>query len=107
MELAERLLAGSGRLKAAGATGILLSGTEPRDAGAGASLLRRIDMIAPGRRRAAVFIVPLITGFVTAQRAAPNVRAVDFVLLFAAGLLCGVSLVGLIQTLRSSRGAGG
>ena len=64
-------------------------------------------MVAPGRRRAAVFIMPLIIAFVSAQRAAPNVRTVDFLLLFAAGMLCGVSLMGLIQLFRTSRGAGG
>jgi hypothetical protein len=53
------------------------------------------------RRHAAVFAVPLIIGLVTAQRAAPHVRAVDFILLFASGAIFGVSLMGLIQAWRS------
>ena len=53
------------------------------------------------RRHPAVFAVPMIIGFVTAQRAAPHVRAVDFLLLFASGALFGISLMGLIQAWRS------
>jgi hypothetical protein len=45
----------------------------------------------------------MIIGLVTAQRAAPHVRAVDFLLLFASGVLFGVSLMGLIQILRAAR----
>lgn len=52
------------------------------------------------RRRAAIFVVPMIVGLVTAQRAAANVRLVDFLLLFASGVIFGVSLMGLIQFLR-------
>jgi hypothetical protein len=54
-------------------------------------------MNRPSRRRFAVFAVPMIIGLVTAQRAAPRVRAVDFVLLFASGIVFGVSLMGLVQ----------
>jgi hypothetical protein len=54
-------------------------------------------MDKPSRRRLAVFAVPMIIGLVTAQRAAPRVRAVDFLLLFASGVIFGVSLMGLIQ----------
>jgi hypothetical protein len=57
----------------------------------------------PARRHAAVFIVPTIVGLVAAQRAAPHVRTVDFVLLFAGGVVFGVSLMGLIQMLRARR----
>jgi hypothetical protein len=53
------------------------------------------------RRHAAVFAVPMIIGLVTAQRAAPHVRTVDFLLLFASGALVGISLMGLIQAWRS------
>ena len=60
-------------------------------------------MDSPGRRRAAVFVVPLILTLVMAQRAAPRVRAVDFLLLFASGVIFGVSLMGLIQLLRADR----
>jgi hypothetical protein len=52
------------------------------------------------RRRAAIFVVPMIVGLVSAQRAAANVRLVDFLLLFASGVVFGVSLMGLIQFLR-------
>lgn len=52
------------------------------------------------RRRAAIFVVPMIVGLVSAQRAAGNVRLVDFLLLFASGVIFGVSLMGLIQFLR-------
>ena len=60
-------------------------------------------MESPTRRRAAVFVVPMIVGLVAAQRAAPHVRAVDFLLLFASGVIFGVSLMGLIQILRARR----
>jgi hypothetical protein len=60
-------------------------------------------MEALSRRHAAVFVVPMIVGLVAAQRAAPHVRTVDFLLLFASGVVFGVSLMGLIQTLRARR----
>ena len=53
------------------------------------------------RRHTAVFAVPMIIGLVTAQRAAPHVRTVDFLLLFASGALFGISLMGLLQAWRS------
>ena len=39
----------------------------------------------------------MLVGLIAAQRALPHVRAVDFVLIFAAGVVFGVSLMGLIQ----------
>jgi hypothetical protein len=60
-------------------------------------------MESPARRKAAVFIVPMIVGLAAAQRAAPHVRTVDFLLLFASGVVFGVSLMGLIQMLRARR----
>ena len=60
-------------------------------------------MESPSRRRAAVFAAPMIVGLVAAQRAAPHVRTVDFLLLFASGVAFGVSLMGLIQMLRARR----
>jgi hypothetical protein len=39
----------------------------------------------------------MIIGLIAAQRAAPRVRAVDFILLFASGVAFGVSLMGFIQ----------
>jgi hypothetical protein len=61
-------------------------------------------MDSPERRRTAVFVVPLILTLVMAQRAAPRVRAVDFFLVFASGVIFGVSLMGLIQSLKTGRG---
>lgn len=55
------------------------------------------------RRRPAVSVVPMLIGLLAAQRAAPHVRTVDFVLLFAGGIAFGVSLMGLIQLLRERR----
>jgi hypothetical protein len=60
-------------------------------------------MDSPDRRRAAVFAAPLILTLVMAQRAAPRVRAVDFLLVFASGVIFGVTLMGLIQFLRAGR----
>ncbi len=63
-------------------------------------------MEALSRRHAAVFVVPMIIGVVTAQRAAPHVRTVDFLLLFASGVIFGVSLMALIQNLRGRKTEG-
>jgi hypothetical protein len=60
-------------------------------------------MESPARRQAAVFVVPMIVGLVAAQRAAAHVRTVDFLLLFASGVVFGVTLMGLIQLLRARR----
>ena len=60
-------------------------------------------MDAPARRRAAVFAGPMLVGLIAAQKAAPHVRTVDFILLFASGVVFGVSLMGLIQFIRASR----
>ena len=54
-------------------------------------------MDKPSRRRLAVFAMPMVIGLITAQHAAPHVRAVDFLTLFASGVAFGVSLMGLIQ----------
>jgi hypothetical protein len=60
-------------------------------------------MEAPPRRRAAASAVPMLIGLLAAQRAAPHVRTVDFILLFAGGIAFGVSLMGLIQVFRERR----
>lgn len=60
-------------------------------------------MESPARRQAVVVVVPMIVGLVAAQRAAPHVRTVDILLLFASGVVFGVSLMGLIQMLRARR----
>lgn len=54
-------------------------------------------MDQPSRRRGAIYVIPLIITLVSARRAAPHVRTVDFLLLFASGVVFGVSLMGLIQ----------
>jgi hypothetical protein len=60
-------------------------------------------MSLASRRRPAVFVIPLVAGLVMAQRAAPHVRAVDFLVLFASGVIFGVSLMGLIGTWKAQR----
>jgi hypothetical protein len=45
----------------------------------------------------------MLVGLISAQKAAPHVRTVDFILLFASGVVFGVSLMGLIQFIRASR----
>ena len=57
----------------------------------------------PTRRHFAVFAAPMLVGLIAAQRAAPHVRSVDFVLIFAAGMVFGVSLMGLIQAWKARR----
>ena len=52
------------------------------------------------KRRPAVFAAPMLVGLIAAQRAAAHVRTVDFILLFAGGVVFGVGLMGLIQLLR-------
>ena len=51
----------------------------------------------PSRRQVTVFLAPMLVGLIAAQKAAPRVRSVDFVLIFAAGVVFGVSLMGMIQ----------
>ncbi len=63
-------------------------------------------MDQPARRRFRAFAAPLIISMVAASRAAPHVRAVDFVLLFAGGVAFGLGLMGLIQGWRTQQGAG-
>jgi len=42
-----------------------------------------------------VFIIPLIVAFAAASRVAHNIRTVDFLRIFAAGMLVGVTLTQL------------
>jgi hypothetical protein len=49
----------------------------------------------------------MLVGLLAAQRAAPLVRTVDFLLLFAGGMAFGVGLMGLIQLLRARRPGSG
>ena len=64
-------------------------------------------MEATPRRRAVVSVVPILVGLLAAQRAAPHVRTVDFLLLFAGGVAFGVGLMGLIHMLRARRSGSG
>ena len=57
----------------------------------------------PTRRHFGVFVAPMLVGLIAAQKAAPRVRSVDFVLIFAAGLVFGVSLMGLIEAWKARR----
>jgi len=49
----------------------------------------------------------MVVGLLMAQRAAAHVRQVDFVLLFASGVIFGVGLMGLIHALRRGRRTAG
>jgi len=56
---------------------------------------------SPDRLRTAVFVVPLILAVIMVQRVAEGVRTVDFVQIFACGMIVGISLVGIIRMLKS------
>ena len=58
-------------------------------------------MDTPDRRRTVVFLVPLIIAPLLIRSAAENVRTVDFVQIFACGMIVGISLVGIIRMLKS------
>jgi hypothetical protein len=45
----------------------------------------------------------MIVGLVAAQRAAPQVRTADFLLIFASGVVFGVSLMAMIRVLRAGQ----
>jgi hypothetical protein len=45
----------------------------------------------------------MVIGLVSAQHVAPHVRAVDFLTLFASGVVFGVSFMGLIQVWKAGR----
>jgi len=61
-------------------------------------------MEGSSRRRAIVFVVPLIIALVAVRHVAEDMRTVDFLQVFAGGAIFGVGLMGLIQVLRG-RGA--
>lgn len=58
-------------------------------------------MNAQTRRRAVVFAIPMIIALAAGRQVAPHVRTVDVLLIFAAGAVFGVTLVGVIQALRA------
>ena len=53
------------------------------------------------RARTVVLAVPMIIALVAGRQVAPHVRAVDFLVIFAAGAVFGVTLVGLLRALRA------
>ena len=61
----------------------------------------------PRRRRAVVFVIPLILALVAGRRVAENVRTVDYLTILAVGMVIGVSLVSLIHALKAKNGAKG
>jgi len=62
---------------------------------------------SPRRRRTVVFVIPLILALVIGRRVAENVRTVDYLTILAIGMIIGVSLVSLIQMLKTKNGAKG
>lgn len=62
---------------------------------------------SPRRRRAAVFVVPLILALVAGRRVAENVRTVDYLTILGTGMVIGVSLVGLFQLIKTKNEAKG
>lgn len=61
-------------------------------------------MGASSRRRGAVFLVPLVIALVASRRVAGDVRTVDFLMILACGAIIGVSLVSLMQALKTRGG---
>lgn len=59
------------------------------------------------RRRASVFAIPMIAALVAARRLVQDIPTADFFLVFAAGAVFGVTLLGLIQILRPRGHSGG
>ncbi len=53
------------------------------------------------RRRALVFAGPMIITLAAAPRMVGSIRTVDFLLVFAAGAVFGLTLLGFIQALRA------
>lgn len=62
---------------------------------------------SPRRRRAVVFVIPLILALVVGRRVSENVRTVDYLTILAIGMIIGVSLVSLIQMLKTKNGEKG
>ena len=52
------------------------------------------------RRKPVVFVVPLVLALAAASQIGHDVRTVEFLQIFATGALTGVSLMGLIATLK-------
>lgn len=62
---------------------------------------------SPRRRRAVVFVIPLILALVAGRRVAENVRTVDYLTILALGVIIGVSFVSMIQMLKTKNGEKG
>ena len=58
-------------------------------------------MDSPDRRRAVIFIAPLLIALIGASRVAGEIRTVDFLQVFAAGMITGISLAGIIRMLKA------
>lgn len=58
-------------------------------------------MDSSSRARAVVFIAPLLVAFIGASRVAGEIRTVDFLQVFAAGMITGISLAGIIRMLKA------
>lgn len=54
-------------------------------------------MTSPRRRRAVVFVIPVILALIIGRNAAENVRTVDYIQILAVGMIIGVSLANLIH----------
>ena len=54
----------------------------------------------PRRRFAMIFVVPLIISLASASRLGRDIRTVEFLQIFASGMLFGVGVMGLVQVLR-------
>lgn len=61
-------------------------------------------MDSPDRRRAVVFVVPVILALVSIRHVSDDVRTVDLLQILAAGMLIGITLAGIIQMVKT-RGA--
>jgi uncharacterized membrane protein YcaP (DUF421 family) len=64
-------------------------------------------MDASPRRRAVVFVIPIILSLVVGRRVAENVRTVDYLQILTIGVIIGVSLAGMLRTFGTKRGAKG
>jgi hypothetical protein len=53
------------------------------------------------RRHVAIYALPMILALVAARHAVQHVRTVDFLLVFVAGTVFGVTLLGVLRLLRA------
>ena len=55
------------------------------------------------RGRMAILVIPLLVCFAAASKIGDKVRTVDFLQIFAAGVLFGVVMMSIIQMVRESK----